>query len=420
MALSVIVGAQWGDEGKGKWIDYLAKDADIICRFQGGNNAGHTIYVEDQKVVLHLLPNGVFYKDKIVSLSSGVVIDPSILWEEINLVRKFVPLSSDRLWISPLAHIITPWDVHKDCLGESSTSKPIGTTKRGIGPAYSAKASRSGLRMNRFIDSKERTLWYEENSESNPDFLKFYKENPSLWQNFEEKASYLKDFMAPTERLVQLALKDEKRIICEGAQGTLLDISHGTYPYVTSSSTVASQAAVSLGIDPRKINTIYGIAKAYTTRVGKGPFPTELLNDTGALIAKKGNEFGATTKRPRRCGWFDAVAMRFACEINGLDGIYLTKLDILSHFNELKIAIAYEHPKLGVINYYPSDIETLKDCTPVYKTFKGWHYSLPESGDFSSLPINAQKFVRSIEEYLGCKILGLGCGPGRHDFLTIQ
>lgn len=418
MPVTVIVGAQWGDEGKGKWVDYLAKDADLVCRFQGGNNAGHTIYIDGKKLVLHLLPTGVLYPEKKIALTSGVVIDPLAFWAELKEAQRFVAIDSKRLLISPMAHVITPWDIYCDCRREEGSSRPIGTTRRGIGPSYSAKSLRSGLRMHRYTDNAERRSWYEENIETTIGFREFYTSHSEQWQRFDAHAELLAPFLAPSEHYIRLAIDEGQHVICEGAQGSLLDLSHGNYPYVTSSSTLAAQAAVSIGVDPRALSNIYGVAKAYTTRVGEGPFPTELSDATGAKIANKGHEFGATTQRPRRCGWFDAVAMRYAKAINGLDGIYLSKLDILSDFSELCIAVAYEHPRLGNIDYYPPEAEILGDCKPVYEIWPGWQGELPSSGALRDMPAAAQDFVNAIAKHSTCPILGIGCGPGRSDFLS--
>ncbi|MBI2602089.1 MAG: adenylosuccinate synthase [Deltaproteobacteria bacterium] len=416
--LSVIIGTQWGDEGKGKWVDKIAHDIDIVCRFQGGNNAGHTVHVGGKKHVFHLLPNGVLHEGKIIALTSGVVIDPRVLMREIKNLREHVSVTPERLWISTLAHVITPWHVYLDTKSEESAKNPIGTTKRGIGPTYAERDLRNGMRVETMARPEKRKEWLSKRKEADPEFKTFYDQNPALWKEFEVSAAFIADYICPAEEKIRKGLKEGQNVLCEGAQGTMLDINHGTYPFVTSSSTLASQAAVSLGIDPRKIDRILGVGKVYATRVGEGPFPTEIHDQLGQVLRERGNEYGATTKRPRRCGWFDAIAMRFANEVNGLDGVYLNKLDILSGLETIKVAVAYKHPTLGVLNEYPSSSEVLKECKPVYETFKAWQQDIPRQGSFSKLPGAARDFLLKLEEFSRCRILSVGTGVDREDFLT--
>lgn len=416
--LSVVIGAQWGDEGKGKWVDQIAKDLDIVCRFQGGNNAGHTIYIEGQKHVLHLLPNGVFYPHTKIALTSAVVIDPVVLLKEIQDVSSINKLTADRLWVSPNCHVITPWHVFQDTLSEEKSINPIGTTRRGIGPTYADRALRKGLLFSEFVNDDKRKQWIMERVELDERFKRFYDEHEQIWKAFEATVPYLKDYLHPAETYVRRALQENKQVLCEGAQGVLLDLAHGSYPFVTANSTHAAQAAVSLGIDPRKINSILGVAKVYATRVGSGPFPTELKDDIGRTLLEKGSEYGSTTRRPRRCGWFDAVAMRFAQELNGFDGIYINKLDILTGFSELKICVAYKHPRLGLLDEYPSEADILSECTPVYESYPGWKDEIPKSGNRQDLPSAAQHFLSQIETLAKIKILKIGTGADRGAFVS--
>ncbi len=416
--LSVIIGAQWGDEGKGKWVDQIAKDIDIVCRFQGGNNAGHTLYLNGNKHVLHLLPNGVFHPHTNIVISSGVVVDPSVLLREIQEVSSYISLPAERLWISPLCHVITPWHVQCDSAGEERSKKPIGTTRRGIGPTYADRALRRGMLMSHFIDADKRKTWVEDRMENDEQFRLFYMRSSDVWKNFENAADYLARYVCDAELRVRKALDQGKHVLCEGAQGILLDLAHGSYPFVTANSTHPAQAAVSLGLDPRRIDKIYGVAKVYATRVGEGPFPTELFDKVGTTLLEKGKEYGSTTRRPRRCGWFDAVAMRYAQELNGFDGVFFTKLDILSGFEEVKICVAYKHPRLGVLEHYPNESSVLAECTPIYETMKGWTEDIPNFGSRNDLPLRAQEFLSQIEKLSGCKILQVGTGPGRDAYIN--
>ena len=414
----ILVGAQWGDEGKGKWVDILSSDKDIVARFQGGNNAGHTLYVNNEKIVLHQLPSGIFQKQKVSALLSGVVVNPVQLALEIDSVADKVTLDADNLWISEKAHVITPYHIYLDQKNESQSATPIGTTKRGIGPTYSNKIDRTGIRMISYIDEAHRKEWLSHLLESSPEFKRSYEENAQPWKEFEQAAEKLKPFVQAAEQRVRNELKNGKSLMLEGAQGTLLDISHGTYPFVTSSSTISGGAISSLGMDPRKVTKIYGIAKAYVTRVGEGPFPTELKDEIGKKLGEKGHEFGATTNRPRRCGWFDAVAMRYAAEVNGFDVVLLNKMDILSGFAELKIATAYKHPQLGILNEFPSDVRILEACEPIYETLPGFMEDLPETGSFGDIPDNAKAYCKRIEELCDIRIGMIGTGPKRNDYIA--
>jgi adenylosuccinate synthase len=419
--ITIVVGAQWGDEGKGKWIDWIAGGADIVARYQGGNNAGHTLYVKDQKVVLHQIPSGIFHPGQKCVLAAGVVINPGELVREIAKVAPFATVTPENLWLSARAHVITPWHVatdgRREAQREASSGSAIGTTKRGIGPTYSDKTARSGLRLGDYVNPQARKDWIQATASANEGFSQHVDLNKAEWEAFAAAAQQLAPFVCDAEARVREAAANGKKILMEGAQGTLLDLDHGTFPFVTSSSTIAAGACASLGIPPRSVTGIYGIAKAYLTRVGAGPFPTELLDKTGDTIRERGQEFGATTGRPRRCGWFDAVAMRYAQDVNGFDGVILNKFDILSGMDELKIAVAYEHPELGQINQFPWDPAVLAACKPVYKSFKGWHGELPKHGGIEALPKEARDYINAIEELSGIKVVAAGTGPGRDEAL---
>ncbi|HYX33137.1 MAG TPA: adenylosuccinate synthase [Oligoflexus sp.] len=415
--VTILVGAQWGDEGKGKWIDIMADSADIVTRYQGGNNAGHTLYVDGQKVVLHQIPSGIFHPGKISALTTGVVVNPYQLVEEMRKVSPFVTLTPERLWLSARAHVISPWHIHLDGKKESESSQPIGTTKRGIGPTYAEKANRTGLRLGDYANPARRERWYQMMRQSAQGFgthQEVYRED---WARFEDAATQLAPFICDAEVRIRAAIESGKRILLEGAQGVLLDINHGTYPYVTSSETAAGGAFASLGFSPKRVDKIYGVAKAYVTRVGEGALPTELKCETGQLIATRGKEFGATTGRPRRCGWLDAVALHYSAQISGYDGIILNKMDILTDLPEVKVCVAYEHPELGRIEDFPWDHEVLTACKPIYKTFAGWKEEMPRTGRMSDLPVNARKYVEGVEEILGYPISMVGTGVNRQDAL---
>jgi adenylosuccinate synthase len=416
--VTVVVGAQWGDEGKGKWIDVLAKSRDIIVRFQGGNNAGHTLWIDGVKFVLHQIPSGLFQPGSISAMASGVVVHPVSLVAEIEKLKPVVKVDPINLWISMRAHVISPWHIYLDGAREAKAEQAIGTTKRGIGPTYSDKAQRSGIRIGSYVQEGLRSSWFKTMMASEPEFKKHYDSHREEWDAFEKAASLLAPFVCDVETKLRSSIAAGKKVLLEGAQGTLLDIDHGTYPFVTSSSTIAAGACTSLGLSPKAITQIIGIGKAYVTRVGEGPCPTELFDETGALIAKKGHEFGATTGRPRRCGWFDAVAFRYSAAINGFDGVIINKIDILTGIEELKICTKYRHPTLGELEDFPCDYEVIKHCTPIYETYKGWVKELPKSGSMADLDPNALTFLQGIERHTRTKIMFVGTGPGREEYLA--
>ncbi len=417
--VTILVGTQWGDEGKGKWCDIFAKDADLVARFQGGNNAGHTLFVEGKKIVLHQIPSGIFHKDKKFALGPGVVLNPSQLLKEIDSVESIRgKIEPDCLLLSDKAHVITPWHIYQDGLAEEKS--PVGTTKRGIGPTYSEKSSRLGLRLYDYADSKRRHEWIKNRCAFDKGFASHIENHKDEWQDFHNSAARIKDYVCHADHLVRNGIYQGDKVLLEGAQGALLDIDHGTFPYVTSSSTTVGGAIASIGFDPRKVNKIWGIGKAYLTRVGDGPFPTELKDEVGSLMGRKGKEFGATTQRPRRCGWYDAVAMSFTSKVNGLDGLLLNKLDILSDFPRLKIAMAYHHPHYGEIKDFPANPQDLSQCVPVYYECEGWQGSLDHCKSRDDLPKQARHYLSMIEEFSQTPIHAVGTGPGRDDIIMFE
>ncbi|MEN9835655.1 MAG: hypothetical protein RL011_1848 [Pseudomonadota bacterium] len=415
---TVLIGAQWGDEGKGKWIDSLAAEAELVVRYQGGNNAGHTLYVNGKKIVLHQLPSGIFHHGQVSALAAGVVVNPAQLVIEMERAAEFgVTLHPNRLWLSGRAHVITPWHIYLDEQRESRSHGAIGTTKRGIGPTYSDKASRSGLRLGHFVNEASRKRWMQQMRELHPEFTKVLSDRHEAWAAFELAAARLAPFVTDAEANIRSAVAAGKKVLLEGAQGALLDIDHGTYPYVTSSTTGAAGACQSIGLAPRHIGASIGIAKGYVTRVGAGPFPTELHDEVGKSLAAKGQEFGATTGRPRRVGWLDAVALRYVVDVNGLSGVILNKMDILTGLKEVKIAVAYRHPTEGELTTMPWDTEVLDQCQPVYVTLPGWSEEIPRSGKIADLPAAARHFVAEVERHIGAPVMMVGTGPNRGDAL---
>lgn len=416
--VSVLVGAQWGDEGKGKWIDILAKDAKLVARYQGGNNAGHTLYVQGAKVVLHQIPSGIFQADKICALTAGVVINPAEMVKEISKVQQITPISPAILWLSARAHVISPWSIYRDGRREAETSTPIGTTKRGIGPTYSDKAARVGLRLGDFCHDETREQWLADQRRS-PDFAAAYASDAQAWKDFEAAAAVLVDYVCDAEARLREAVSNGEELLLEGAQGVLLDLDHGTYPYVTSSTTASGGAFASLGFSPRRISQVIGVSKAYVTRVGEGPMPTELFDDAGKYLAERGNEFGATTGRPRRCGWLDGVALRYAQSLNGFDALIVNKLDVLTGLEEIKLCVAYQHPKLGRIETFPWDHKVLNECQPVYETFAGWSDDLSAIRTKDALPKSIRDYLEAIEATSGSRVRYVGTGVHRTDFIPM-
>lgn len=425
MANVVVVGAQWGDEGKGKVVDIYTEYADEIVRYQGGNNAGHTLVVGEEKVVLHLIPSGVLHAGKRCVIGNGVVLDPEVFIMEVNRLKAAGRLEDDStLLLSESLHIIMPYHKAIDIAREAkSGDKKIGTTGRGIGPCYEDKIGRRGIRLMDLIDPVAFSRKLRENLEEKNAILERLGEEPlgynEIYRAYQDFAEILKKYMADTSLVLSKSVAAGKKLLFEGAQGTLLDVDHGTYPFVTSSSTCAGGAATGTGVSPREIHEVVGISKAYVTRVGSGPFPTELLDETGEKLRQVGGEFGATTGRPRRCGWFDAMVIRYAVRINGLTGIALTKLDVLSDFETIKVCTGYrfEGQELETL---PAKLETFENCEPVYEELPGWQVDITGVRSYDQLPENAKKYVKRLEELAGCPIVMVSVGPRRDQTMTIK
>ena len=425
MSNIVIVGTQWGDEGKGKLVDLLAEFADIVVRFQGGNNAGHTMVVDGEQFITHLVPSGVLQK-KTCLIGNGMVVDPAVLVEELdNLGSRGIDVGPDILKISEKAHIIMPYHKQIDLAREKMKGdKKIGTTGRGIGPCYEDKATRRGIRFVELIDPdvfRERvnTILEEKNF-----YLKHYLsaetlDPESIIDQYEDYAERLAPHIVNISIVMNQAINAGKQILFEGAQGTHLDIDHGTYPYVTSSNTVSGNACCGAGIGPKEITSVLGIVKAYTTRVGKGPFPAELFDETGDAIQKKGVEFGATTGRKRRCGWLDTVLIRNSARLNGLTGLVITKLDILGGLKSLKICTGYEY-KGEIIFDFPASIKILEACNPIYETLPGWSEDISDIRKIEDLPRNAKNYLSRIEEITETPINIISVGPGRDETIMVN
>jgi adenylosuccinate synthase len=423
MPATVIVGAQWGDEGKGKIVDLLARYSDVVCRYQGGPNAGHTIIADGQRFALHQIPSGVLYPDKRCVIGAGCVIDLEELVREIDeLEARGVPTAA--LAISGNAHLIMPWHVAIDSATEIRLGKlQIGTTRRGIGPAYADKAARIGIRVQDLLDPGILTQKIEAAlGEKNILLERVYELPPielgPLTARMEELAVRLRPYVADTSLLVDQALREGKRVLLEGAQGTLLDLDHGTYPFVTSSNPLAAAAATSIGIGPTRIDEVVGVAKAYVTRVGEGPFPTEIEGPDQSRIRELGSEFGTTTGRERRCGWLDLVALRFAVRVNGLTSLVLTKLDVLSTIGELPVCTAYRLPDGAVTTEFPAHQSDFHHARPVYETLPGWLEPVDDVATSSELPASARAYVEFVEEELGVPVSLVGTGAERERVLT--
>ena len=389
-----VIGMEWGDEGKGKIIDFLAENADVVARFNGGNNAGHTIEAEGKKIVLHLIPSGVMHKGKLNVVGNGLVIDPKVLLQEIGFLgRNGIRITPENLVISENAHVILPSHIEED----KKVGGKIGTTARGIGPAYTDKAARIGLKVYEFIDDAI--------------FRKRFGEE-EFYQEYRKYADEIKQYSGDTTTIINNAADSSKKILFEGAQGTLLDIDHGTYPFVTSSSAIAGGVCTGLGISPKKVQSVLGVCKAYKTRVGLGPFPTEVTGAVGEKIQKTGKEFGATTGRERRVGWFDALIGKYSVMVNGIDSIALTKLDVFTTISKLKICVAYKY-KGNVLKNFTTNMKILQNCQPVYEELDGWWDDLTKIKSYDQLPNNAKKYLRKIEDLLKAPISIVSVGPKR-------
>ncbi len=416
MPATIIVGAQWGDEGKGKVVDLLSEDIDIVARYQGGANAGHTVVIGEKEYVLHLIPSGIFHRRVSCVIGNGVVIDPIALMEEIATIKSFNIKIEGRLFISHNAHLIMPYHKLLDSIREQGANK-IGTTGRGIGPAYIDKYMRTGIRVVDLLDRDVLCKKLKTNIEEKNQLLsKVYGSQEldvdKIISEYEEFDKKIDPYVTDTTAYLNNALQKKKNILAEGAQGALLDVDHGTYPYVTSSNPTSGGACTGLGIPPTAIRNIIGIVKAYTTRVGNGPFPTELTNETGEQLRKIGGEYGATTGRPRRCGWLDMVSLNYSIRVNGIREIALTKLDVLDSFDEIKICTAYNVGSKP-LKSFPTDIQTLEKISPVYKTVKGWKEKISGVKKFKQLPKNAQKYIELIEKISGAKVSIVSVGARR-------
>lgn len=417
MSATIVIGAQWGDEGKGKIANLLARDADVVVRYQGGNNAGHTIVIGDEVFALSLVPSGVIYPNVIPVIGNGCVIDPKVLLEEMDALRER-GVDPSALKISGNAHLIMPYHRKLDAVRERFLGKnQIGTTRRGIGPAYLDKFSRDGIRVQDLYDPKifsdklELAL-----REKNQILTKIYNQLPfdaaEIAAEYLEYAKRLSDHVADTSLLVWQAIRDDKTVVFEGAQGTLLDIDHGTYPFVTSSNPTAGGALTGVGIGPKDIDAVLGITKAYISRVGSGPFPTELDDDIGRKMVEIGGEFGTVTGRRRRCGWLDAVALRYSVRVSGITEIALMKLDVLSEFDTIRIATAYRSDEVEH-SEFPLQHRVLYECEPIYEDHPGWQTDITEVRSFDDLPAAAQSYVRRVEEIAEVPVRIVSVGPDR-------
>lgn len=421
----ILIGAQWGDEGKGKIIDLLARKSDIIVRYQGGNNAGHTVKFDDQTHILHLIPSGILHEGKVCVIGNGVVIDPEAFFEEVDILRSRGIEVKGRLFVSEQAHLILPYHRLLDCLREETIKKKevIGTTKKGIGPCYADKMARTGLRVGDlrnigiFRERLEAAL-----KEKNRILKKIYNYSGLSFQKvYKDCLKYRKrllEFAIDTPSYLFEASRKGKSVLFEGAQGTLLDVDHGTYPFVTSSNASVGGAIAGSGVSPTLIDRVIGVVKAYTTRVGEGPFPSQFPASLMKRIQKKGEEFGATTGRPRRCGWFDAVIARHSVRINGLDEMAIMKLDVLSGLREIKIAVAY---KLGSKTYkdFPPSSPNFARCKPVYETMEGWAEDISQAKRWNDLPVNARKYLKRLESLMETPIKLVSIGSKRSETVMV-
>lgn len=422
----VVIGGQWGDEGKGKITDFLAESAEIVVRYQGGNNAGHTVEANGKKYKLHLIPSGILYDESLCIIGNGVVVDPAAFFEEVEyLENEGVTVNPKKLMLSDRAHLIMPYHKVIDALSERARGNyDIGTTGKGIGPCYADKHERSGLRV---CDLLHRDVFAERlkiNVENKNKLIKHIYGGEEL--NYEEilkqymdYADRLKDYIKDTSVVLYDLMKAGKKVLFEGAQGTLLDIDYGTYPFVTSSHPISGGVCIGTGVGPNMITSSVGVCKAYTTRVGKGPFPTELLDDMGEFIREKGFEYGTTTGRARRCGWLDLVIVKYAVRMSGLTSLTITKIDTLAGIDKVKMCVGYEFNG-KVIDYFPASLEDLALCKPVYEEFDGWDTSVHHANSFDELHPNAQKYLRRIEEYTDTRISIVSVGPKREQTIVVN
>lgn len=425
MSVVVLVGAQWGDEGKGKIIDILSEQADLVVRYQGGNNAGHTVVIDDQMFILHLVPSGILHQGKKCLIGNGVVIDPVVLIKEIDELSARGIKFDQNLFISENAHIILPYHRILDQIRESmKTMRKIGTTGRGIGPAYADKMARVGIRIAEYIDPEQfKNVLEIQLAEKNFLLQKVYNHAgfklDDILKEYLPLADRIRPYVVDGSLIAEEAIKKNEHILFEGAQGTMLDVDFGTYPYVTSSSPIAGGACIGVGIGPTKINHVIGVAKAYCTRVGEGPFPTEFPPEIDEKMRLRGKEYGATTGRPRRCGWFDAVAVKRAVRINGIESLAITKLDVLDESDVIKVGIEYKYQN-KVLTEFPFNLKILEQCVPVYEELPGWKQLTNQITAYDQLPPNAKKYLRRLEEILHVRIDIISVGARRDQTIILR
>ena len=424
MSTTVVLGAQWGDEGKGKVTDFFASSADLVVRFQGGNNAGHTIVVGEDKIALSLTPSGVLYPNCVPVIGSGCVVDLGFLKKELEMLNE-KNISTKNLALSANAHVIMPY--HKildELIEESLGDKKIGTTKKGIGPCYADKIQRYGIRVQDLLDDSVFAEKLNSNlNEKNNLLTKIYNHDPlsadEIIEEFSEYKEMVQQHISDTSLLVSNAIKENKSILFEGAQGTLLDIDHGTYPFVTSSNTSAANAATGSGIGPLNLDRVVGVTKAYISRVGSGPFITEQENEIGDYLIEKGAEFGVVTGRRRRCGWLDLISLKYSVRVNSLSELFITKLDVLSGLEEIQLGVGYKYND-EILTDYPYDQKVAYEAEPIYETMQGWDEDITNIDKFENLPSNAQKYIKAIEDFIGVPITFISVGPERNQNIIIS
>ena len=424
MSTTVVLGAQWGDEGKGKVTDFFASSADLVVRFQGGNNAGHTIVVGEDKIALSLTPSGVLYPNCVPVIGSGCVVDLGFLKKELEMLNE-KNISTENLALSANAHVIMPY--HKildELIEESLGDKKIGTTKKGIGPCYADKIQRYGIRVQDLLDDSVFAEKLNSNlNEKNNLLTKIYNHDPlsadEIIEEFSEYKEMVQQHISDTSLLVSNAIKENKSILFEGAQGTLLDIDHGTYPFVTSSNTSAANAATGSGIGPLNLDRVVGVTKAYISRVGSGPFITEQENEIGDYLIEKGAEFGVVTGRRRRCGWLDLISLKYSVRVNSLSELFITKLDVLSGLEEIQLGVGYKYND-EILTDYPYDQKVSYEAEPIYETMQGWDEDITSIDKFEDLPSNAQKYIKAIEDFIGVPITFISVGPERNQNIIIS
>ena len=419
MSTLVVLGTQWGDEGKGKVVHYLAAEADYIVRYQGGNNAGHTLIYENKPFVLHLIPSGILFPKKVCMITNGVVVDPKALKEEIDVLKKKKIPVDGRFFVSERTHVMLPYHKLIDGMLESDTTQTkIGTTKKGIGPCYTDKVRRVGIRVIDYIDKEVFLELLDQNLKEKENMLKrvcdIKKLKKEILKDHAVLSKFLKKYVADTSVMIADAIAKKKKVLFESAQGTMLDLDYGTYPFVTSSNPTSGGASTGVGMGPSNVDAVLGVVKAYTTRVGEGPFPTELFDKTGEFLREKGQEFGATTGRPRRCGWFDAVVLRHSVRVNGIKHLILTKLDCLEGLDKIKICVAYKY-KGKILKDFPASRIVQRDCKPVYEEMPGLNGVVRGVTKFEKLPANAKKYIKRLEQLVGAKIDLVSLGRKREE-----